>query len=155
MPKQVVVQKLARVMRTIVKETGEHYEGDLFMLYVDRSGEFTPRAKQVVQQAYDMRAVVILFDGIDEASDLKEQVENFVVKVLAPKHIRVVVTCVPSRQGELTTAQPSATTPTVHFWPLLSREPSQTFPLFLRACLSWAGRARRAFEPLCTALGGW
>lgn len=65
----------------------------MLSLYIE--SEFDAQARPVLQQARDMRACVVLFDGIDEASDLREQVETFVVKVLAPSGIRLVVTSRP------------------------------------------------------------
>ena len=51
--------------------------------------------RDMLLQAYEMRALLILFDGVDEASDRKEQVEDFVVRVLAKHGFRIVVTSRP------------------------------------------------------------
>ena len=46
----------------------------------------------MLRVAYEMRALVVLFDGIDEAPHLREQLEDFVIDVLAPAGVRCVVT---------------------------------------------------------------
>jgi hypothetical protein len=46
-------------------------------------------------QAYEMRAVVILLDGVDEAAGLRDIVEAFVHYELVPSGNRLVVTSRP------------------------------------------------------------
>ena len=81
-PLLVVVQKLALLMRAeMAKNSSTTFDGDLLSLYID--SEFkSHRAQQVLHQARKLRALIVLFDGVDEASDLKLQVEDYVVKQL-------------------------------------------------------------------------
>ena len=43
----------------------------------------------MLMQAYDMRALVVLLDGVDEAAGLRDQIENFVHKEIVPSGNRV------------------------------------------------------------------
>jgi hypothetical protein len=49
----------------------------------------------MLMQAYDMRALVVLLDGVDEAAGLRDQIENFVHKEIVPSGNRVLVTSRP------------------------------------------------------------
>ena len=49
----------------------------------------------MLRQAYSMRLLVPLIDGIDEAAGLKKPIEDFIVDELVPKHMQVVVTSRP------------------------------------------------------------
>ena len=56
---------------------------------------FEGEERQMLLQAYELRALIVLIDGIDEGADLKERIEEFVVKKLAPAGLRVVLTSRP------------------------------------------------------------
>ena len=47
------------------------------------------RTRSMLLHAYEMRNLVVLFDGIDEAAGLREQMENFILYELTPMGIRV------------------------------------------------------------------
>ena len=49
----------------------------------------------MLMQAYDMRALIVLLDGVDEAAGLRDQIENFVHKEVVPSGNRVLVTSRP------------------------------------------------------------
>ena len=49
----------------------------------------------MLMQAYDMRALVVLLDGVDEAAGLRDQIELFVHKEVVPSGNRVLVTSRP------------------------------------------------------------
>ena len=49
----------------------------------------------MLMQAYDMRALVVLLDGVDEAAGLRDHVEHFVHKEVVPSGNRVLVTSRP------------------------------------------------------------
>ena len=49
----------------------------------------------MLMQAYEMRALIVLLDGLDEAAGLRDQVESFVHKELVPSGNRVLVTSRP------------------------------------------------------------
>ena len=53
------------------------------------------RARHMLEQAIDLRTITLLVDGIDEAAELKEKVEDFVINHLVPLGIRVVATSRP------------------------------------------------------------
>ena len=98
-PLLIVVQKLARLMRRHQAAGGggnggsKPDYGDLLEFYVRH--EYGAQAQNVILQAHEMRACVVLFDGIDEASDLKSQIEDYIVNELAPNGVRVVATSRP------------------------------------------------------------
>ena len=48
-----------------------------------------------VMQAYEMRALIVLLDGVDEAAGLRDQIEDFVHKEVVPSGNRVLVTSRP------------------------------------------------------------
>ena len=50
---------------------------------------------RAVLQAYEMRALVVLLDGVDEAAGLRDQIEEFVHKEVVPSGNRVLVTSRP------------------------------------------------------------
>jgi hypothetical protein len=49
----------------------------------------------MLMQAYEMRALVVLLDGVDEAAGLREEIEHFVHKQIVPSGNRVLVTSRP------------------------------------------------------------
>ena len=49
----------------------------------------------MLMQAYEMRALIVLLDGVDEAAGLRDQIEGFVHKELVPTGNRVLVTSRP------------------------------------------------------------
>ena len=59
------------------------------------SGKKMESWQTMLMQAYDMRALVVLLDGVDEAAGLRDQIENFVHKEIVPSGNRVLVTSRP------------------------------------------------------------
>ena len=63
------------------------------------SNQFSENEKRMERlmllQAYEMRAVIILLDGVDEAAGLRDIVEAFVHYELVPSGNRLVVTSRP------------------------------------------------------------
>ena len=63
------------------------------------SNQFSETEKRMERlmllQAYEMRAVIILLDGVDEAAGLRDIVEAFVHYELVPSGNRLVVTSRP------------------------------------------------------------
>ena len=57
--------------------------------YVD--GVHKPVA-QMLKQAFTMRALIVILDGVDEAAGLRQLVESFVLDVLVPSGNRVLIT---------------------------------------------------------------
>ena len=49
----------------------------------------------MLMQAYEMRALIVLLDGVDEAAGLRDEIEGFVHKELVPSGVRVLVTSRP------------------------------------------------------------
>lgn len=49
----------------------------------------------MLMQAYEMRALIVLLDGVDEAAGLRDQIEDFVHKEVVPSGNRVLVTSRP------------------------------------------------------------
>ena len=50
----------------------------------------------MLMQAYEMRALIVLLDGVDEAAGLRDEIESFVHKELVPSGNRVLVTSRPA-----------------------------------------------------------
>eukprot|EP00966_Prymnesium_polylepis_P072288 1679130-Prymnesium_polylepis.1 len=86
-PLVVYVQKLAKLW-------SPNQGSNLILEYI-RAEITDPQWVDVLQQAFEMRTLVILMDGIDEAAALKEVIEEFVLQVLVPLKMRTVVTSRP------------------------------------------------------------
>ena len=56
---------------------------------------FEGEEREMLLQAYEMRALIVLIDGIDEAAGMKEAIEDFVHKEVAVSGNRLVVTSRP------------------------------------------------------------
>ena len=56
---------------------------------------FSSSERDLLEQSYEMRAIIVLLDGIDEAADLKLLVEDFVTQRLVRMGVRLVVTSRP------------------------------------------------------------
>ena len=59
------------------------------------SGKKMEAWQTMLMQAYDMRALVVLLDGVDEAAGLRDEIEGFVHKEVVPSGNRVLVTSRP------------------------------------------------------------
>jgi hypothetical protein len=132
-PYAVYVQKLARLMRQQTARGGAPPTTDLVRFYMRREaaeGALDGDTLAVLEQSLEMRALVLLIDGVDEAADLKEIVEDYVCRELVPQ----------ARQPPLP-SQPS------------SASPSAVLPR--RATLSSSPRGRRAYGCGCTRANSW
>lgn len=90
-PMLVSVQRLASYMK---QRGGMGIDGaDLLRAYIDT--EFSGAERDLLAQAYQMRALVCCIDGVDEAANLKSRIEDLVVDQLAPMGVRVVVSSRP------------------------------------------------------------
>ncbi|KAL1503443.1 hypothetical protein AB1Y20_011931 [Prymnesium parvum] len=90
LPVVVPVQELARMPTGL---SGTH----LVLAYLRHkySQHAEGRLLRMLEQAVEMRAAVLLIDGVDEAAALREVVEELVVRSLAPLGFRVLVTSRP------------------------------------------------------------
>ena len=96
-PLVVYVQRIVR----LVREQGEESAIIAHLLktrtwllwYIERNFEGAER--RMLVQAHQMRALVILIDGVDEAAGMKEAIEEFVHKEVAVSGNRLVVTSRP------------------------------------------------------------
>ena len=89
-PIVVYVQRIVFLIR-------EGHTGGLLTLYIEAC--YTGRAmegwRKMLMQAYEMRALIVLIDGVDEAAGLRDEIEAFVHKELVPSGNRVLVTSRP------------------------------------------------------------
>ena len=93
-PVIVYVQRLARLMRkgTVTARGGM----ELLLAYVrEECGSEDPNRLKMIEQALQMRAVVLLIDGVDEAAGLSQTIEDIVLQHIIPMGLRVVVTSRP------------------------------------------------------------
>ena len=65
------------------------------LVLTDIDKNFSGEDRQMLVQAHEMRALIILIDGVDEAAGMKEAIEEFVHKEVAVSGNRVVVTSRP------------------------------------------------------------
>ena len=89
---QLKSKECRTVLGVAVAAAGEGLDGEL--RHELRDAE-QPEERQMLLHAYDMRALVILVDGVDEAAGLREIVEAFVHYELVPSCNRLVVTSRP------------------------------------------------------------
>ncbi|KAL1512428.1 hypothetical protein AB1Y20_005683 [Prymnesium parvum] len=89
-PVVVPVQELARMGSTVT-------ETHSILAYLRHKYEKKKdgRFLRLLEQAFEMRAVVLLIDGVDEAAALRVMIEELVVCSLAPRGFRVLVTSRP------------------------------------------------------------
>ena len=87
-PLVVYVQELARLRRSL---HGTH----LVLSYIRHKHRLDADTREMLEQAFEMRVLVLLVDGIDEAAALREMMEELVVCSLVPAGFRVAVTSRP------------------------------------------------------------
>ena len=88
-PLLVRVQRLARYAKASERAGFDN----LLLAYIDK--EFKDTEKSVVLQAYALRSLVVVLDGIDEAAALKFQIEDLVLHDLNDAGLRTVVSSRP------------------------------------------------------------
>jgi len=90
-PLLIRVQRLVRILRTAHKSGAL----DLITLYIDEEyKDKDPKWRVMLSQALQMRALVLIFDGIDEAAGRREIIEDYIM-TLVPLALSVVATSRP------------------------------------------------------------
>ena len=89
-PVVVFVQRIVFLIR-------EGASGGLLSLYVESAyaGKKFDSWRKMLIQAYEMRALIVLIDGVDEAAGLRDEIEDFIHQELVPSGNRVIVTSRP------------------------------------------------------------
>ena len=89
-PVLLYVQRLARFVRS----SRSTKPADFLRLYLEcECADATQR--DMLLTAYELRMLIVVLDGVDEASGLKDQLEEFVLKTLAHDRIGLVITSRP------------------------------------------------------------
>ena len=93
-PIVVFVQRIIYLLR---EDTLGKSGGSLLRKYIESvySGKKMEAWQEMLMQAYEMRALVVLLDGVDEAAGLRDQIDEFVHKEVVPSGNRVLVTSRP------------------------------------------------------------
>ena len=91
-PMVVYVQRIVYLLR----ENGDG-PSHLLSRYIESvyAGRKYDSWREMLMQAYEMRALIVLLDGVDEAAGLRDEIETFVHKELVPSGVRVLVTSRP------------------------------------------------------------
>ena len=94
-PVVVFVQRIVYLVREGQNASGAKF--DLLPRYIESvySGKKYETWREMLMQAYEMRALIVLLDGVDEAAGLRDEIEAFVHKELVPSGNRVLVTSRP------------------------------------------------------------
>ena len=89
-PIVVYVQRIVFLIR-------EGHSGGLLQLYIEAcyAGKKMEAWRKMLIQAFEMRALIVLIDGVDEAAGLRDEIEAFIHKDLVPSGNRVLVTSRP------------------------------------------------------------
>ena len=89
-PIVVYVQRVVYLIR-------EGGSGKLLQLYIEAcyQGRKMEGWRKMLIQAYEMRALIVLIDGVDEAAGLRDEIETFIHNELVPSGNRVLVTSRP------------------------------------------------------------
>lgn len=85
-PMIVYVQQIVYVLRDTVVPTVEN----LLEVYLRKM--YPDWHVALLLQAYQLRAVVLLVDGVDEAAGMRQYIEDFVLRVLVPSGNRILIT---------------------------------------------------------------
>ena len=84
-------------MRSALQQGKPAGKDDLLRLYIEAEfAQKDPRRELMLKQAMALRSLVIVIDGVDEASGLEQLIEDFVLKTLVPGGFRLVVTSRPT-----------------------------------------------------------
>ena len=75
--------------------TRDSDNNNLLVDYIEWKFGDKPAERDLLMQAYEMRALVVLLDGIDEAAGFKHRIEDFLVNELVPMGMRTVATSRP------------------------------------------------------------
>jgi Ran GTPase-activating protein (RanGAP) involved in mRNA processing and transport len=87
-PIVLYVQQIVYLLRDATAGSSEGVHA-LFGSYVDAVHR---RVAEMLKQAFQLRALIVILDGVDEAAGLRRMVESFVLDVLVPSGNRVLIT---------------------------------------------------------------
>ena len=95
-PIVVFVQRIIYLLREASASNQSKHQS-LLGRYIESmySGKKFQSWCDMLMQAYEMRALIVLLDGVDEAAGLREQIDEFVHKDIVPSGNRVLVTTRP------------------------------------------------------------
>jgi len=93
----------------------------LVLYYIKSEFDEGP-TRDMLLQAFSMRSLIVMLDGIDEAANLKQLVENYVTKTLVPLGMPLLVTSRPegirkrlyARDFVIMNLQPLSSEPALH-----------------------------------------
>ena len=96
-PVVLYVQRIVRLLREAGEDMSVLTSRRLLLFYIENefSGKRHATYRQMLLQAYELRALVVLLDGIDEAAGMRNEIEMFVHQELAPSNNRIIVTSRP------------------------------------------------------------
>ena len=105
-PIVVFVQRIIYLLREGAEKAGDKSQS-LLERYIQSvyAGKKYESWCTMLMQAYDMRALIVLLDGVDEAAGLRDQIEEFVHKEVVPSGNRVLVTSRPEGVNLVTYAK--------------------------------------------------
>lgn len=95
------VQRLAFEMRRFQSENpdtvlAEAIKPNLLVWYIDQVyGSENPQIRNLLLDAFDSKRLLLILDGIDEAADLKSEVQDLIQNILLPCQIRFMATSRP------------------------------------------------------------
>lgn len=93
-PLLIPIQKLARMLRQHAANSKEGPPSNLVLFYIQ--AEFpSGDTRSMLEQAFEMRSLIVMLDGIDEAASMKLAVEDYVTKTLVPMGVPLLVTSRP------------------------------------------------------------
>ena len=86
----------AQSLVLVAKRRGAQMEGrELIIAYIEDKYSTRPDWCRMLLQSLRLNAVVIIFDGVDEAPQLKDALQRLFTEELVPKRFRCVVTSRP------------------------------------------------------------
>lgn len=95
------VQRLAFEMRRFQSENpdttlAEAIKPNLLVWYIEEVyGSDNPQTRNLLLDAFDSKRLLLILDGIDEAADLKSEVQDLIQNILIPCQIRFMATSRP------------------------------------------------------------
>ena len=96
-PLHVPLQKVARVARDGAAN------GNLLHAYIEHEYKDDPACRNMLHMAYELRVLVLVLDGIDEVSALRDRIEMLIWDVLVPWRGLLLVTSRPEVRSMLST----------------------------------------------------
>jgi hypothetical protein len=72
-----------------------HFRLNFIWIFKVQRGDLTGSHMAVILQALEFKTLILLIDGVDEASEFREDVQDFVLNGLHPLGVRLVVTSRP------------------------------------------------------------